>query len=277
MHPLAAAPDGPVAIPPVVERLAAGDAVTPVWRNELGGLTFRLGDDRYVKWFAGGHPEIDFAAEAERLVWAGPFVTVPEVLEVGRAGDDQWLVTAAIAGGSAVSPRWLADPQRAAEELGRGLRMLHDTLPVAACPFTWSVEERVARFEERVAAGPGPGDTRPGNTTPTDWMPEHRGLSIENVRETLNRMPPLDLVVCHGDACAPNTLIDDSGRFTGHVDLGILGVADRWADLAVAAWSTVWNYGPGYESAVYAAYGVEAGDADAAERIRYYRLLWDVS
>ena len=28
------------------------------------------------------------------------------------------------------------------------------------------------------------------------------------------------LVVCHGDACAPNTLIDDDGHCSGHVDLG---------------------------------------------------------
>jgi aminoglycoside phosphotransferase len=36
-------------------------------------------------------------------------------------------------------------------------------------------------------------------------------------------------VVCHGDACAPNTLIAAEGRWSGHVDLGMLGTADRWA------------------------------------------------
>lgn len=255
-------------IPPGVARLAGRDTVTPVWRNELGGLTFRLGDNRYVKWMAAGHDEpeveaIDFAAEARRLAWAAGFVVVPGVLDVGRDDDGQWLVTAAIRGESAVSDRWHADPGRAATELGRGLRTLHDALPVADCPFTWSVEERLERFEARVAAG----------ATPEDWMPEHRGLTVATAREALHRMPPLDLVVCHGDACVPNTLLDDHGRFTGHVDFGRLGVADRWADLAVAAWSTVWNYGPGYEAMVCRGYGIEPDD----ERIRYYRLLWDVS
>jgi kanamycin kinase len=87
-------------------------------------------------------------------------------------------------------------------------------------------------------------------------------------------IPPVDrLVVCHGDACAPNTLLGPDGHWTGHVDLGLLGTADRWADLAVATWSTEWNYGPGWERRLLDAYGVRP-DAD---RSRYYRLLWDLS
>jgi aminoglycoside phosphotransferase (APT) family kinase protein len=87
------------------------------------------------------------------------------------------------------------------------------------------------------------------------------------------RVPPPDrLVVCHGDACSPNTLITEDGRCSGHVDLGELGVADRWADLAVATWSTEWNYGPGWEDLLLSAYGVPR-DPD---RTRYYCLLWDL-
>jgi kanamycin kinase len=66
-------------------------------------------------------------------------------------------------------------------------------------------------------------------------------------------------------------LIDDDGRFLGHVDLGDLGVADRWADLAVATLSLGWNYGHGpWESDLLDAYGV----APDPVRIDYYRRLW---
>ena len=86
-------------------------------------------------------------------------------------------------------------------------------------------------------------------------------------------IPPADrLVVCHGDACAPNTLVGDDGSCIGHVDLGRLGVADRWADLAVATWSTVWNYGPGYEDLLLAKYGI----APDPECTAFYRRLWDL-
>jgi len=83
---------------------------------------------------------------------------------------------------------------------------------------------------------------------------------------------PVDrLVVCHGDACAPNTLLDDAGRCCGHVDLGDLGVADRWADLAVATLSLSWNYAGDWEDDLFDAYGVEPDP----ERVDFYRALWN--
>lgn len=96
----------------------------------------------------------------------------------------------------------------------------------------------------------------------------------EGLRALHERLPVLDrLVVCHGDACVPNTMIGADGRWSAHVDLGSLGLADRWADLAVATWSTEWNYGPGWGDALLDAYGVAADP----ERADYYRRLWDLA
>ena len=75
----------------------------------------------------------------------------------------------------------------------------------------------------------------------------------------------------NGDYCLPNVLIGGSG-VTGFVDLGELGVADRWWDLAVATWRVTWNLGPGYEAAFLAAYAV----APDPERIAYDRVLYDL-
>lgn len=255
---IAGAPAGPVRVPAALARLARG-ALVPVWENQLGGLTFREelpSITRYLKWIAAGAPEIDLAGEAQRLRWArSAGAVVPEVLEHGSDSDGQWLVTAALPGESAVAPRWIAEPDAAARALGAGLRALHDLLDPAACPFDWSIERRLAQAEKR----------------------RQLGLDPDAAAEDYRRLadpPPIDrLVVCHGDACAPNTLLDERGGFAGHVDLGSLGVADRWADLAVAAWSTEWNYGPGYEHLVYEGYGIAADPV----RIAYYRLLWDLS
>ncbi|WP_432547281.1 phosphotransferase [Kineococcus sp. SYSU DK004] len=243
-----------LAVPAVVRRLAGGAAVEPVWRNEVGGTTFRVAATggapaRYVKHAPPGAP-LDLRAEARKLAWVVRWTPVPRVLDAGRtAAGEAWLVTQALDGESAVAPRWRARPAAAVAALGRGLRALHEALPVASCPFDWSVARR------RIAAV--------GDVT------------------RLPPQPPVDrLVVCHGDACSPNTLLRDDGRggalVAGHVDLGALGVADRWADLAVATLATTWNYGPGWEDLLLTSYGVDPADPARAARTTFYRALWDV-
>lgn len=233
-------PPSPPEVPAVVRRLAGARPVHAVWINELGGITFRVDSGaEYIKVASAG--SADFADEARRLRWAAQYLTVPEVLDVGADRDWTWLRTRGLAGLCAVHPRWTAAPQLAVPAIGAGLRALHDRLPVQSCPFDWSVPSRLALLTTAQRAG-------------------------------LDEPPPVDrLVVCHGDPCSPNTLIGDDGRCCGHVDFGDLGVADRWADLAVATLSLSWNYpGRSWEAEFFAAYGV---DPDPS-RIDYYRRLW---
>ena len=238
-------PVSDVAVPEPVRALARGATLTPVWRNDYGGLTFGTDDGRYIK-HGPRNAESTFAGEAARLAWAAPFARVPVVLEVGGDETHEWMATAALPGSSAVDRRWITDAATAVRAVGEGLRALHDTLPVEACPFDWGVPGRIAN-----AAG--------------------RGIRVP---DALRDPPPIDrLVVCHGDACCPNTLVGEDGRWSGHVDLGTLGVADRWADIAVASMSTAWNYGQGWEDALIEAYGVEPD----RERLSYYRDLWNAT
>ncbi len=258
--------DDQVAEPRAVLEVAAGRALRLVWQNGAGGLTYEVTGGTapvFVKWQPTG-ASVDLAAEAERLQWAGIFTPVPKVISSGEDEIGAWLVTAQVNGQSAVSEQWLADPATAVRAIGEGLRSFHDSLPVDRCPFSWSAEERVADARHRGAAGLlGRGS----------WHPVHSELTVDQALGLVAVPPPVDkLVVCQGDACAPNTLLSDDGHWSGHVDLGVMGVADRWADLAVATWSTEWNYGPGWEAELLAAYGV----ADDPVRTRYYRLLWDL-
>lgn len=197
-----------------------------VWRNELGGLTSRLVADDAQDLFAKWSP-LDLEPEAERMSWLASRHPAPRIADYVE-GDDQWLlVTGALPGSSAVSPRWLREPERAARAIGEGLALLHTLDPAASIFGT------------------------------VDWVGE---------QDDVDR-----LVVAHGDACAPNTLIADDGAFLAHVDLGSLGVADRWADLAIASMSLEWNYGPGHEAPFWEAYGIEPDPG----RIAHYRALWN--
>lgn len=229
-----------VEVPALAVALADGRSVEPVWRNELGGVTYALGGGvEYLK-YGPPHAEFDPAAEVERLGWVGRFVECPRPIDHGVDGGNRWLRTAGLPGTSAVLGGWRERPDRVVPELGRALRRFHDRVPVAGCPWDWSVERRVA------------------------------GRTIDPAR--LGETPPLDLVVCHGDACNPNFLLDPSGRCVGYVDLGRLGVADRWADLAPALLSLGWNFGAGWEPAFLAGYGIAPDPARQA----FYTRLWEL-
>lgn len=239
-------PDG-TPVPPRVVTIARGHDVVGLWANEVGGLTYRIAPIGVVVKWQPPRPEAwapDLLDEAARLAWAGRHVTVPRVLDAGADDEGAWLVTEDLAVDNAVTDRWKADPAAAVAAIGTGLRRLHDRLPVDSCPWSWDVDHRLLHLQ--------PGHDRAG----------------------FDDRPPVDrLVVCHGDACAPNTLVDDTGTCAGHVDLGTLGLADRWADVAVASMSLGWNFGPGWEPAFFAAYGIDPDEA----RLDFYRRLWDAT
>ncbi|QIK62718.1 aminoglycoside 3'-phosphotransferase [Leucobacter viscericola] len=223
---------------------AAGAPVTLVWLNRAGGLTGRVesGQPRFIKWNPAGSGE-SLAAEAERLEWLRGRHPAPEVLDLIENDGSELLITQALPGRSAVDSVWLARPDDAVRTIAEGLRALH-SLPTASCPFDWGVETRIA---EVIATG-------------------------ADVPESLQQAPSIDkLVVCHGDACAPNTLIGNAGEFAAHVDLARLGLADRWADLAAATMSLGWNYATHNEDLFWSTYGCDP-DRD---RLNYYRDLWN--
>ncbi|MDQ4039726.1 MAG: phosphotransferase [Actinomycetota bacterium] len=212
---------GDESVPQVVQDLATGHAADLVWRNELGGLTFRI-EDRFVKWNPRG-TGIDLDRERVRLEWISARHPAPRVLASAADDEAQWLVTAAVPGESAVGDTWRARRPEAIQAIARGLRAIH-SIRIEDFPSHWTAEVWVGR-----------------------------------IPESLGPRPPVDqAVLVHGDACAPNTLISAAGQWTGHVDFGDLAVGDRWADLAIASLSLDWNFGEGHQSELFDAYGVEA-------------------
>jgi aminoglycoside phosphotransferase len=156
-------------------------------------------------------------------------------------------------------------PARLVPALARGLRRFHESLPVADCPFDFRLDTAIKRVRERFENG---------LIKASHLNADHGGLTVEEAVGLLERSRPSseDLVACHGDYCFPNALLIN-WEVVGFLDLGELGVADRWFDLAVATWSSVWNLGPGYEELYLQAYGVRADP----ERIAFYRLLYDLT
>ena len=206
-------------VPRIVQTLAAHRDAELVWRNELNGLTFRIGE-RFLKW----NPRstgVDLERERVRLEWLSTRHPAPRVVDHGMDGDAQWILTEALPGESAVGDTWRARRTEAIRAIATGLQAIH-TIAIDDFPDAWAAQVWVSR-----------------QPTP------------------LGKRPPIDVpVLVHGDACAPNTLISDEGAWTGNVDFGDLAVGDRWADLAIASLSLDWNFGEGHQSEFFDAYGI---------------------
>jgi len=203
-------------------------------------------------------------AEAHRMRWARSHLPVPLVLEQGSTGTEDWFLTQGLIGDDATRSAWSGDPDRLVRVLADGLRRFHEA-STAACPFDFRLEHALAHVRGRVQGG---------LVLPSrDFHDEFAHLTAEEALSILEQTRPAEesIVVCHGDYCLPNIIIDDWAA-TGFVDLGELGVADRWWDLAVATWSLTWNLGPGYEDLFLSAYGVPRDEP----RVQFYRLLYDV-
>lgn len=186
----------------------------------------------YLKLAPTGHyPTL--AGEAERMRWAGASLPLPEVIDQGDEGSVSWLATA------------------------RGLRHFHDAAPTAACPFDFRLDRAIEHVRGRLSRDP--------IDQARDYHPEFRSLTPERAVELLESTRPNseDLVVCHGDYRPPNILIQD-GTATGYLDLGELGVADRW--------SLDWNLGAGFADLFLEEYGATPDD----DRIQFYRLMYDL-
>ena len=221
------------------------------------GAAVARSNGRYRK--VSADPRHDLVGEGERLTWLRAHgIPAAEVLDC-RPG---FLLTAEIPGRSAAED-WPAERRPAVmDALAAVTRALH-ALPVNECPF----DRRLAVAVPTALAADLDGAVLDA---------ERSGWSRDRlVAELLATRPDEeDPVVCHGDLCLPNVLLDpETAQVTGVVDVGRLGVADRWADLAVATRSITSDLNPQFGPADADRYLARYGIAPDQKKIDFYRLL----
>ncbi|MEE2915913.1 MAG: APH(3') family aminoglycoside O-phosphotransferase, partial [Pseudomonadota bacterium] len=202
--------------------------------------------------------------EAVRLRWLQG--RVPAARPVAFADEDgaAWLLTIGVAGRT--GDAWLDHdsallPVIVAAFAGF-LTQLH-ALPVDDCPFEAGAALRLAAARRRVGAG---------EVDVEDFADDHLGWDAERMLAHTEALYDPDLhqrVVTHGDFSLGNLLMDERGHVTGCIDVGLLGVADPYQDIAILC-ANLGELDPAAERAFLDAIGVASPDR---QRMAFHRCL----
>lgn len=203
----------------------------------------------------------ELPGEVARLRWlAEQKLACPQVIVHERDEEREWLLMSALSGSDLASDE-LTSPIERVHLLAYALRRLH-ALNIANCPFDHRLDHKLVEAKAHLLAG---------HVDEDDFDEERLGQSAQDLfRELEERRPGTeDFVVTHGDACLPNFMAD-GGKFSGYIDCGRLGIADRHQDIALACRSIREDFGKDLLTEFLKVYG---DFEPQAEKMAYYQLL----
>ncbi|GAA5153647.1 aminoglycoside O-phosphotransferase APH(3'')-Ib [Microbacterium pseudoresistens] len=204
---------------------------TPIDTGESEDQVHRRDDGRAYAKVSPPHRVSALAGERDRLEWAaGRGLAVPQPLDWRETVGGACLVMTAIPGIPA-SELHGGDLRTAWPSMIGLLAALHEQDP-STCPFDRELERVFARAEDvvrRDAVNPAFLPDDDSHLPAAELLARVAAdLPARLAREQAER------VVCHGDPCLPNFLVDPGTlKCTGMIDLGRLGTADRYADLSL--------------------------------------------
>lgn len=173
--------------------------------------------------------------------WLGHGIPVPSIPVYCKQNGLAYTLMTKVDGEMLCAKKNLEYPGMLITIVARGLKMLWE-IDVKKCPYTTSrLDERLKAAEYRVVNGLVDVE----HAEPETFGPE----GFKNPKELLEWLkcnrPEEDIVLTHGDLCLPNIFARD-GSITGFIDLGRMGPADRWQDLAITIRSFERNFGGKY-------------------------------
>lgn len=244
-----------------------GNQQTRVWRLEGSHpLYVKIAETHDDAELDGGPLE-----EARRLHWlTRQNVPCPEVVDAGEVDGEAFLVTRQAPGRPAAADWPRRQRMPVVDAYADFARQLH-RLPVEDCPFDRTLKQTVPAAQERAALGEI--DAAELDSSRRGWSSTQLIVELVTAARRVRREEP---TVCHGDYCLPNVLVDPENlTVTALLDVGRLGVADRYADLALATRSLADSrlnpqYGKAYADRFWHRYGETPVDGD---RVELYRML----
>ena len=208
----------------------------------------------------------------EVMRWLAGKLPVPEVLCCERDLERQYLLMRRVPGKMACSPDYMEQPKLLVDCLAEALKMLW-RVDVSDCPRHRTIDTELRDARYRVEHGLV--DVR--DVDPATFGAGGFQDPAALLRWLEENRPAYEPVLSHGDFCLPNIFLD-GGRISGFIDLGEMGVGDKWRDLALCYRSLKWNAGGMYGGKVYPEIQPERlfealGIAPDEKKLKYYILL----
>lgn len=206
-------------------------------------------------------------AEAAMTAYYHSLGLSAEVLSYIAGVQYDWLLTRRIPGEDCTHPMYRAEPERLCDMTAERLRMLHEIRP-QECP----VKDRLDTYKAAVISGHECGKYEPElfrglwefPSAEEAWKYAERGLT-ELKRD----------VLIHGDYCLPNIILDN-WQFSGFIDVGAGGIADRHIDLLWGIWTLMFNLKTNrYTGRFMDAYGRELIDPDLLRCVAAMEMIGD--
>lgn len=204
----------------------------------------------------------DITDEMVRLNWLQAYMPLPTINHFSRTADEAWLLTTAIGGKTAFQmlEDYPDDRGDIVDALAVFLRRLH-AIPVSHCPFNSDYPFRLSLAHARMVNGLV--DTDDFDDERHDWSAEQ----VWDAMHTLLPFPP-DPVVTHGDFSLDNLIFAD-GRVMGCIDVGRVGIADRYQDLAIL-WSCLGEFSLSLQQRLFQTYGISDPDSN---KVQFHLML----
>jgi len=234
-----------------------------VTTGESAAVVYRLQDSttRYLK-ISQHDAQFPVRDEAARLQWLQGRLPVPEVELYVSDTTQEYLLMSAVPGLHPMHDALQWPAQARLAFLVAAVQRVH-ALPLADCPFTWSIEQQLAAAWQNVQAG---------RVRTSLLKPPYQGHNPADLYQALRALRPQqeDWVVAHGDLYPVNIHADPYRKtLKGYIDVGRAGIADCYTDYAPLANAIMWHLGEDKVPQFFEQLGL----AIDQQKLKFYQLL----
>ena len=199
--------------------------------------------------------------------WLRGKLPIPEVIEYVVDDEKSFLLMTRIPGEMCCSPYYMEHSDEMVGLMATGLRLLW-SIEVSDCPRERPLQDELAKALQHIRSG----------RLSREELLEYGFETAEDMAVWLETHPvQYDPVLSHGDYCLPNLLLKN-GKISGFIDIGGIGIADRYSDI-VDCWTSLKNNFNGFFGGkVYPDFNPDLlfeklGMKPDADKLRYYQLI----